>query len=99
MENRKREDIPEEYRWQLEDIYKNQDEWEKDFRAGAGINSSNRSLSGPGRGSLLLLCGKSLPYLMKCSVKVIISMYIPACAAMKITLIPSTSPCLTGRKD
>ena len=32
MENRKREDIPEEYRWQLEDIYKNQDEWEKDFQ-------------------------------------------------------------------
>ena len=31
METRKREDIPEEYRWQLEDIYQNQDEWEKDF--------------------------------------------------------------------
>lgn len=31
MEARKREDIAEEYRWQLEDIYKNQDEWEKDF--------------------------------------------------------------------
>ena len=32
MEARKREDIAEEYRWQLEDIYKNQDEWEKDFK-------------------------------------------------------------------
>jgi oligoendopeptidase F len=31
VETRKREDIPEEYRWQLEDIYQNQDEWEKDF--------------------------------------------------------------------
>ena len=31
MEARKREDIAEEYRWQLGDIYKNQDEWEKDF--------------------------------------------------------------------
>jgi len=31
VEARKREDIAEEYRWQLEDIYKNQDEWEKDF--------------------------------------------------------------------
>lgn len=31
MEARKREDIAEEYRWQLEDIYKNQAEWEKDF--------------------------------------------------------------------
>ncbi|HQA06989.1 MAG TPA: oligoendopeptidase F [Syntrophomonadaceae bacterium] len=31
VEARKREDIAEEYRWQLGDIYKNQDEWEKDF--------------------------------------------------------------------
>lgn len=31
METRKRQDIAEEYRWQLEDIYQNQDEWEKDF--------------------------------------------------------------------
>jgi len=31
VEARKREDIAEEYRWQLEDIYKNQAEWEKDF--------------------------------------------------------------------
>ncbi len=31
METRKRQDIAEEYRWQLEDIYPNQDEWENDF--------------------------------------------------------------------
>lgn len=31
VEARKREDIAEEYLWRLEDIYKNQDEWEKDF--------------------------------------------------------------------
>ena len=31
METRKRQDIAEENRWQLEDIYSNQDEWENDF--------------------------------------------------------------------
>jgi len=29
---RKREEIAEEYRWQLEDIYRNQDDWEQDFQ-------------------------------------------------------------------
>ncbi|MGB4702900.1 MAG: oligoendopeptidase F, partial [Syntrophomonadaceae bacterium] len=32
MKARKREEIAEEYRWQLEDIYRNQDDWEQDFQ-------------------------------------------------------------------
>jgi hypothetical protein len=94
----KREEIDPRYKWKLEDIYRQEEDWEQDFEQlklqTQEIESCKDSLGESAAAcSILFVCWKLLSAGWRTS------LYMPKCVRMKITPIPIIKPYLIEPRD